>query len=66
MLCRSLRRQVRQAAETARGGAVVFGELIVWYLFLGGTAAGSFAVLSAIDLHALLACERPVPRLRAS
>ncbi len=37
--------------ETARGGAVVFGELIVWYLFLGGTAAGSFAVLSAIDLY---------------
>ncbi|WP_162610866.1 NrfD/PsrC family molybdoenzyme membrane anchor subunit [Gordonibacter sp. An230] len=30
---------------------MVFGELIVWYLFLGGTAAGSFAVFSAIDLH---------------
>ena len=30
---------------------MVFGELIVWYLFLGGTAAGSFAVLSAIDLY---------------
>ena len=30
---------------------MVFGELIVWYLFLGGTAAGSFAVLAVIDLY---------------
>lgn len=30
---------------------MAFGELIVWYLFLGGTAAGSFAVLSAVDLY---------------
>lgn len=30
---------------------MAFGELIVWYLFLGGTAAGSFAVLSVIDLY---------------
>ena len=51
MLCRNASRRARRTAETARGGAVVFGELIVWYLFLGGTAAGSFAVLSAIDLY---------------
>lgn len=32
-------------------GAVVFSNLIVLYLFLGGAAAGSFAVLSSIDLY---------------
>lgn len=41
---------------TAHGerGAVVFSDLIVLYLFLGGAAAGSFAVLSAIDLYEAL------------
>lgn len=31
---------------------MVFGDLIAWYLFFGGTAAGTFAVLAAVDLHA--------------
>ncbi|WP_225748684.1 NrfD/PsrC family molybdoenzyme membrane anchor subunit [Paraeggerthella sp. Marseille-Q4926] len=31
---------------------MAFSDLIVLYLFLGGTAAGSFAVLSAVDLYA--------------
>lgn len=35
-------------------GAVVFSDLIVLYLFLGGAAAGSFAVLSVIDLYEAL------------
>lgn len=30
---------------------MVFGDLIAWYLFFGGTAAGTFAVLAVVDLH---------------
>lgn len=37
---------------------MVFSELIALYLFFGGTAAGCFAVLSAIDLHAAFAHTR--------
>lgn len=29
---------------------MVFGSLVAWYLFFGGTAAGSFAVLAVVDL----------------
>lgn len=30
---------------------MAFGSLIAWYLFFGGTAAGSFVILAAVDLR---------------
>ena len=37
---------------------MAFSELIALYLFLGGTAAGAFAVMSVLDLHASAALSR--------
>lgn len=41
---------------------MAFSELIALYLFLGGTAAGAFAVMAALDLHvAMVAPHRNSP-----
>ena len=45
---------------------MTFGELIVWYLFLGGAAAGSFAVLSAVDLYTAFSRSRRERLARAA
>lgn len=44
---------------------MAFSELIALYLFLGGTAAGAFAVMAALDLHASVALSRHVHPLSA-
>lgn len=46
---------------------MVFGSLVAWYLFFGGTAAGSFAILAVVDLgvafsHAHAATSSRLPR----
>lgn len=52
MLCKAyLGRGGADDGSEREGNAVVFGGLIAWYLFLGSTAAGTFAILAAIDLY---------------
>jgi formate-dependent nitrite reductase membrane component NrfD len=44
---------------------MAFSELIALYLFLGGTAAGAFAVMSVLDLHASAALSHRLHPLSA-